>query len=338
MDNIARIDGRDAFAYFGEKPWHEKGTEVPGLMTVAEGIVAGGLDWEVVKTPLILNDMQTPCPGMYATVRLGPDIDQYGELVKHPLAAVGEKYRTIQNREVFSFFDSALGDGAACLETVGALGNGERVFALARLPEVEEITADDPITRYICLTATHDGKGCVEGFPTDVRVVCQNTLQVAIGAAKRRVTGRVKIKHTASFKAKMEQAHEVMCANRQYWEKAREAFKALAMRDMSRLDVIAFLERVFPGKRVKDPETGAEVEKLSGKTRNNRDAVLALFDGEAQGADKVGRSAWAMFNAFTEWSDHHRAVQQRTDRWESAQFGTGADARQKAFDILMSMV
>jgi len=329
--DIAKLDGRDAFAYAGERPWHGLGIQVPGLMTTAQAIVAGGLDWEVKKVPLMLNDITMQVVhGHYATVRFGPETNEDGDLRRIPLGIVGERYTVVQNREAFGFFDAALGEGAAAIETVGALGNGERIFAMARIPGDFEITAGDPLERYILLHTSHDGTTPLEALFSIVRVVCNNTLQAALRGAKQ----TVRIRHTQSVTDRVKQAHKVLCDSDAYWTRIQDAYKAMALRDMSALDVITFLENLFPGKLTKDKDTDKMVETVSGKARNAREKVLNLFEGHAKGSEEAGTSAWGLYNAVTEYVDHERSIRSTTDPWESSTFGTGADLRQKAFKLL----
>jgi phage/plasmid-like protein (TIGR03299 family) len=348
--DLANIEGRVGFAYAGTDPWHRLGIKVPGLMTTREALIAGNANWLVKKIPLQLAGVsqKVPVEGMgiyvaepiavpshYATCRIGPEKDDAGDEILTPLGVVGERYTVVQNHEAFDFFDAALGDGAAVIETVGVLGKGERVFAIARLPKTFEVTPNDPIEPYILLHTSHNGTSPTEARFTYIRVVCKNTLQAATGRGAK-CSGVVHIKHTKNALDRIQEAYRVLHEEEGYWTRLRDSFKAMAMADMTRLDVINFLGAMFPGKTVKDADTGKDIEKVSGKARNAREAVTHLFEGDAQGAELVGKSRWAMFQAVTEYIDSPdgRPIRGATDRWESSTFGTGADLRQKAYNLL----
>jgi phage/plasmid-like protein (TIGR03299 family) len=342
-DDIAVIAGRDTFAYTGSHPWHGKGKQIPGVMTVEEAILFGGLDWDVLLSPIQMSDLEmTPLKTHKATYR------QEGDR-KIPLGIVGSKYQVVQNAEAFDFFNHAIEKNAACLETVGALGNGERVFAMARVPSIMEVTPGDPVEQFILLCTSHDGSMNIQAMFTAVRVVCQNTLDAAVKGAAH----MVKIRHSKNAKKKIAEAYKVMAASDKYWNKLREAYRAMAMRDMSRLDVMTLLEELFPGKTQKAPAEAANADEnffdsleededgpviVSARTANNRAKILRLFESEAIGADKAGKTAWGLYNAMTQYIDYERSLKNDSNRWEATALGSGVALRQKAFDVIMKGV
>lgn len=124
------------------------------------------------------------------------------------LGVVGKDYHIVQNREAFSFFDSIVGGGNGILyETAGAMGNGERIFITAKLPDYIRVGNGDDITeKYIFLTTSHDGSGSITAAFTPIRVVCQNTLNASL----RNMSNVVRIRHTSGAKQRLEDAHKVM--------------------------------------------------------------------------------------------------------------------------------
>jgi phage/plasmid-like protein (TIGR03299 family) len=340
MDDIANIDGQVAMGYTaqGGRPWHGKGTKVPGLMTVNEALVAGRLNWLVEKVPVMTADLgMTMIPNTFATGRRGPEKDADGNERFIPFeGTVKNRYTIVQNGEAFDFFNQALSDKVACIETVGALGKGETVWAMAKLPNTFEIAKDDPIEQYILLTTSHDGSGSVMAVMSPFRVVCQNTLTAAIQGA----TNRVCIRHTKKAGSKLKQLHELLVASDNYWVRLKTAYQKLALKDMTRLEVMDFMDSMFPGKTVKVPQVnGPEKEMIivPTRTQNNRDAVMTLFEGAAKGSDKSGKTHWGMYNAYTEWLDSHRSLRKNTNGWEATTFGSGTNLRQKAYGALEKM-
>lgn len=331
---IAKIANRDSFAYAGpRKPWHGLGTQVPAQMTVEEAILAGNLDWEVQKRPIMTADTDAVLvPNVYAIGRVGPEQSANGELKFIPFEnTVKGRYTIVQNSEAFEFFNSAIEDGAACIETVGALNNGSRVFAMAKLPDEFEPIPGEAMERYILLSTSHDGSANIMATFTTVRVVCWNTLNAALEGSKN----IVKIRHTKSAPKRIETAHKLLEQSEQYWEKLREAYSAMVLADMGRLDVIDFIANMFPGRKKKGPN-GNVVEEVSSRTQNNRDAVLNLFAGAAIGSNsKIAGTAYQAFQAVTQYIDHERSLRRNTDRWNASVFGSGATMRQKAFDYLI---
>jgi len=334
MDNIAKIDGNDAFAFSGEMPWHRLGTKLPGLMTVQEALLAGRANWEVTKEPIMLADINmTPIDGSYATVRNGPEKDSGGDLVKFPLGIVGERYTVVQNEDAFDFFNTAIHEKVACLETIGVLGKGEVVFAMAKVPKTFEPVKGDPVETYILLTTSHDGSGSIMATFTNIRVVCANTLNMALSGANN----IVKIRHTKTARSRLAQAHKVLAAGDQYWANLSAAYTDLTKQDMTRLDVMNFVDKMFPGTPTKVVVNGVEKteEVASTRTKNNRLSVIGLYAGGAKGSNFAPGTKWQALNSITEYIDYSRSTRKDTNNWESSMFGAQAQTlRQRAFDYL----
>jgi phage/plasmid-like protein (TIGR03299 family) len=295
-------------------------------MTAREALVAGGVDYEVEKRPLWAeeNGLATlAIPGHFATVRT--DTNQ-------PLGVVGSRYAIVQNRDALSFFDPALGEGAASIDSVGSLAGGKRAFMLAKIPEVVEIVPGDAVERYLLFSNSHDGSSAVEVLFTPVRVVCQNTLSAALADAKKKKAGRVSIRHTAGAKERLEAAHEVLGQERDYFTRIKAAFQYLAKRDLGRAEVASFVRDLLPGK------LDAETKKItvSTKTRNRRKAVVKAFE-ESPGSDMAGSTAWGLYNAATWFIDHERNLPEGSDPWEASVVGSGVGLRQSAFDLALKL-
>ena len=175
----------NSMMYTGEKPWHQLGTEVPQAVNSAEAIKVAGLDYTVAKRKLkTVGGIEVP--NHFATVRTDTN---------EVLGVVGNKYTILQNKGAFSFFDGIVGVKEAMYHTAGALGKGERIWLLAKLPDYIRTVGDDITEKYLLLSNTHDGTGSVQIMFTPIRVVCQNTLNVGISQG----TNKVKLRHTMSI-------------------------------------------------------------------------------------------------------------------------------------------
>ena len=211
--NFNERTGRYSFFSVQEKAWHGLGQIVTDYPTSAEAIKHAGLDYEVTKSPLytkasnIINptenleigNNEVNVPNYFATIRTDNNT---------VLGVVGKDYHIVQNREAFSFFDSIVGGTDGILyETAGALGNGERIFITAKLPDYIRVGNGDDVTeKYIFLTTSHDGSGSITAAFTPVRIVCQNTLNASL----RNMSNVVRIRHTSGAKQRLENAHKVM--------------------------------------------------------------------------------------------------------------------------------
>jgi phage/plasmid-like protein (TIGR03299 family) len=145
--------GRVEMAYAGpDKPWHGLGVQVPWLMTTEEALLAANLDWQVTKIPLLSSYDLSNVEGHYLTIRS----DTMAQL-----GVVGSRYQPVSNREAFEFFDIALGPGQGQIDTAGALGHGERVWMMAKMPDTMEVVPGDPVERYLLVSTSHDGSNAL---------------------------------------------------------------------------------------------------------------------------------------------------------------------------------
>lgn len=192
-------------------PWHNLGTIVEEAPTSADAIRLAGLDWRVEQKPLFLED-GTKIEGNFANVRSSDN---------KPLGIVGNKYKIVQNSDAFEFTDALLGEGVR-YETAGSLKDGKVIWLLAKMPETVEILGDK-VEPYMVFTNTHDGSGAVRVCMTPVRVVCNNTLNIALNRAKRVWSAR----HTGSITNRLDDARETLQFAKQYMDATKETFEEL---------------------------------------------------------------------------------------------------------------
>ena len=156
-----------------ERPWHGLGTMVEEAPDSREALIAAGLDWDVVQRPVFTQD-GVKVPGYFANVR-----QQDGSI----LGVVTSRYKVVQNRDAFAFTDALLGDGVR-YETAGSLMGGRKTWILAKLP-TRYIIQGEQILPYLVFSNTHDGSGAIKIAMTPIRVVCNNTLNLALDTANR---------------------------------------------------------------------------------------------------------------------------------------------------------
>jgi phage/plasmid-like protein (TIGR03299 family) len=325
--NLCVNDGRVEFAcnVNNGRAWHKQGVEVKGNMTVEQALIAANLDWKVEKIPALSSFDLRPIPGAHVVIRKDNN---------NPLGVVGDRYNAINNTEAFSFFNKVMGDTSSVIDAAGALGQGEKVFMIAKLPESFEVRGNDKVEQYLLVSNSHNGTSTLQVTFTAIRVVCQNTLTAALRGNK----GFVNIRHSKGAEAKFQAAIKTLQAQSEYWKSLKQYCTAFAEKDVTSVEVGSFLESMFPTKKVTIDENGTEtVEDKKRINTKNRDKVLALFEGEQKGADMAGKTAWGLVNAYTEWLDWHRTSRVESN-WEYSAFGKGQDDRQKAFDYIAGMV
>jgi phage/plasmid-like protein (TIGR03299 family) len=219
-----------------------------------------------------------------------------------PLGVVGGRYSIVQNSELFGLADVLIQDGHAHYSTAGSLLNGRIVWTLAEMGEFRinrrDQKFDDVIKRYLLWTTRHDGLGKIIGGFTDVRVVCNNTLDAAMG---RGIANRIAIKHTRSASARIEEAHktfDVLIANA---AKQTEEFQTMADTAMN---VDSF--RTFATEFVTSTEADNEVKNMELREKRRDAKVEELIQLFTDGTGNHGNSMWDGYNAVTEWLDHQR--------------------------------
>lgn len=213
-----------------ETPWHGQGIIIEDAPTSEDAIRLAGLDWSVNQEKIYLSD-GTEVKGNYANVRSSDG---------KPLGIVGERYRIVQNVDAFAFTDALLGEGVR-YETAGSLKDGKVIWMLARMPEQIEILGDK-IDPYMVFTNTHDGSGAVRVCMTPVRVVCNNTLNMAMSRAKRVWSAR----HTGSITDKLDEAMETLRFANQYLEATKETFEELHKVKLNEFKLYKMIDDILP--------------------------------------------------------------------------------------------
>jgi phage/plasmid-like protein (TIGR03299 family) len=170
--NLTQTNGRAEMAYVGDTPWHGLGTRLERVATSAEMIVAAGLDWEVEKAPLYVDAPGGPreVPGHVGIRRLDT-LEVLGVLTK--------QFRPIQNAEAFQILDDIAGTSGAMYHTAGSIKGGKQVWALIKLPGNLVVGPDDVVNQYLALMNAHDGTMALSIRFTPIRIVCNNTLNLA---------------------------------------------------------------------------------------------------------------------------------------------------------------
>ena len=358
---IDETTGRAACAVVGEAAWHRLGKVLTGLQKSADMIDHAVLDWLVTKAPLHLAD-GTKVPGAFATVRSDTGA---------ALGVVGGNYVPFQNAESFRFMDALVGEGLATYETAGSLNGGKRVWIMARIPKELRVGQNDVITPYVLLTNRHDGGGAIRMLPTSVRVVCNNTLNMALGARGASKEG-LSIRHTKNVEAAVEEARTKLGIIGRRVDTFQAQIDALAKVSLKDSEVRDYFEQLYPTGRRKAPaarvgvdegglldsilqarQSGGEVvrellaaaeeEKSRTQKRNAKilEQLVANFHDKTNTLPGIEGTAWAAYNAVSEWVDHQSTVRGKDDlakansRMNSIFFGAGNDKKQEAFELAL---
>lgn len=220
----------ESMFYVRETPWHGLGTKVMEAPTSKRALELAGLDWKVVQEPIYTENNEL-IEGYKANVR---DVD------RKTLGVVTDRYKIIQNEEAFAFTDALLGEGVR-YETAGSLQGGKKVWILARMPQ-EYIISGERISPYLLFSNTHDGSGAIKVALTPIRVVCNNTLNLALSTAKRSWS----MIHTGDVHGKINEARDTLFMAEKYMDSLGKEFENLRMKKLTDSQVMEYIEILFP--------------------------------------------------------------------------------------------
>jgi phage/plasmid-like protein (TIGR03299 family) len=295
-------NGTTSFAFnqkYGD-PWHKLGTAVDGNMTITQALEVARADFTVTKQPLTATvpgvggqDLRVPVVGKVGTVRNVPGTDEF-----QVLGVVGDGYGVVQNEEALQAAYDIVGASAgdAYLDTLGVLGEGQRLFSYLRLEDlvIDPVGINDKIERGLVIYWSHDGSIAMTYAFADVRAVCKNTVQMALEGATR----VFKAKHTSAVQDRMKDAQRVLGVSTKW----AEEFKRQA-EDMLRVQYTEdlfekYLNRVFPKASAKTERQQRNIEGIHAQVRG-------IFANE-RNSKEFGANGWTMYNSVVEYLDHGR--------------------------------
>jgi phage/plasmid-like protein (TIGR03299 family) len=320
IDFTTQAQGSAMFAY---KPaWHGFGTVVAEAQTSADALRIAGLDWDVRLTDLaaVMPDgSHQPIDTHRATMRADTG---------KALGAVGLRYQPLQNRDAFAWMDEVVGESLAIWETCGSLRGGKDVWMLAKLPGNLEVCDRDVLDKYVLITNNHAGTGAVRLFPTSVRVVCANTLRLAISEVDTNKSDAglplgLKLFHTAgSLGKRVQKAKELLGVIGKSHDEFAQAARSMLAKSLNTQQVSDYF--------------GGLVENRSEKSRGK--VLTAMWDRFALPTNEGGfkSNLWTAYNAASEWADHELRVTGRGDvraerKFRSVLFGSAHSFKERAW-------
>lgn len=351
---IDETTGKAAIAYVGETPWHKLGQNLTAGASIDVWRKEAGLDYNVVRTPVQFERID------FDGITAGDGVTIPTEVVsmpeRHvlyrsdtgaPLSVVSKDYKVVQPGEVLDFFGKLAEIGGFELETAGALSDGKRIWALARVNDGAPIIGQDIVRPYVLLATSYDGTMATTAKFTAIRVVCNNTITMAVGAYDAAsgvntgkaeedteglaVSSMVRIPHSKTFNPEAVRLGLGIVAN--VWEKWLVNTRILAERkmEMQQADLFTFnLLSSIQGK----PTAGRPLPDV--RKSKGFDRIMSMFQGDLIGDDLTeGMNRWRMLNAVTEWVDHERGKTDDT-RIASAWFGAGEGIKNRAYEMLSS--
>lgn len=277
----------ESMFYTRVAPWHGLGIGVEAALSSTEAIEKSGLNWNVIQRPIMTNDYNL-IPGYKANIR---DIDE------KVLGVVTDRYKVVQNSEAFAFTDSLLGEGVR-YETAGSLQDGRKIWLLAKLPD-KYIIEGEQIEPYLVFSSSHDGNGAIKVAMTPIRVVCQNTLNIALSTAKR-VWSTV---HVGDLNRKMNEAHNTLLLAEKYMGKLGAEFSRISKIKLTDAKVMEYIDMLLP---MNDNPTEIHKKNIN---RIREDMKIRYFDApDLKG--QVGKNAYRFICAVSDFATHSKPLRE----------------------------
>ncbi|MDO5784678.1 MAG: DUF932 domain-containing protein, partial [Eubacteriales bacterium] len=266
--------------YVREKPWHGLGTRVIEAPNSEDALILAGLNWNVLQEPIRVG-INKLIPGYKANIR---DIDH------KVLGIVTDRYKVIQNQQAFAFTDELLGEGVQ-YETAGSLQGGKKVWLLARMPQ-EYLVAGEQVSPYLIFRNSHDGSGAVKVAMTPIRVVCNNTLNLALNTANRVWS----VKHVGEIKDKLAEARDTLLLADTYMRCFGNEVEELRKKRLTDQQVEKYIDLLLP------IEDNASLVRQRNVRRLKDDLKIRYFD--APDLQDVGKNAYRFINAVSDFATH----------------------------------
>jgi len=312
-------------AYVGETPWHQLGNVLPAKQSIEVWAEKAGMNWDIRESPV---RYMTETAGTLGSIM---SFDEqkvlYRSDTKAPLSVVSGRYQVVQPKAVLEFYRDLTEISGFELETAGVLKEGKKFWALAKTGKETVLKGNDVVKSYILLATSCDGTLATTATPTTIRVVCNNTLTVALNGA----SSAIKVPHSTSFDPQAVKKQLGIAVSQ--WDSFMYRMRTLSERKIKSHESMNFFLKVMCNSDSQlDPSLGLQNERAL-KT------VQALYDGKGHGADLASASgtAWGLLNAVTEFVDHERRARNQENRLDSAWFGQGAALKQRALDYALQL-
>lgn len=313
----------ESMAYIAETPWHGLGNKLGEKQSIDVWQQQSGMNFDIKEAPV---RFMTESIGNLGAIMSFPEQKVlYRSDSNVPLSVVSNRYRVVQPKEILEFYRDLSEISGFELETAGVLKEGRKVWALAKTGQSSTLKGNDTVNGYLLLATACDGTLATTAQFTSIRVVCNNTLAVALTNG----TGAVKVPHSTSFDP--DAVKKKLGISVAAWDGFMYRMKILAERKVKSQDAFNYFLRVFTDQG--NSTTGLTNERAMTK-------AMSLYEGQGRGAELASSksTAFGLLNSVTEFVDHERRARSTDHRLDSAWFGQGAALKQKAWEQALIMI
>ncbi len=310
-------------AYTGETPWHGLGNQLPKNQSIEVWQKAAGMDFEIKQADVLFNAANGD--GNLLNLRGNPDSTVlYRSDTLDALSVVSKRYKVVQPKDVLGFYRDLVSLGGFELETAGILKGGKKLWALAKTGQEALLSGNDKVAAYLLLATSCDGSLATVAQFTSIRVVCNNTLQMAVGDNR----GAVKVPHSTTFDAAA--VKRELGLGMSAWDTFMANIQDMSNRSVNKFEAMSYLVNVLgdPALPLNDQPNQKAIQQVYG-----------LYSGEGRGSKlpSAAGTAWGLVNSVTEYIDQLRRARNQDYRLDSAWFGQGAQIKQKALDQAIAL-
>ena len=337
----------EQMAYVGETPWHGLGNQLTPSQPIEVWAQQAGMDWRIESSDV--NYMAQNQRGQSIIMPFEEQRVLYRSDTHAPLSVVSQRYQEVQPLEILEFYRDLTEQSGFELETAGVLKGGKKFWALARTGQTAALKGKDISNGYILLATACDGTLATTAQFTSIRVVCNNTLAIAL-KGQNSSAGGVKVPHSTKFDA--EKIKQQLGISVHAWDQHMYEMKQLSQRKVTEREAAAYFDAVFNNSSMNllEPEENiiqfyrnvAEQAQEKKPEPNARamSKVMQMFNGQGRGADlsSAKGTAYGLLCAMTEFADHERRAMSTDHRLDSAWFGSGAGLKQRSLEQALAFI
>ncbi|WP_436868905.1 DUF932 domain-containing protein [Acinetobacter courvalinii] len=339
----------ETMAFVGQTPWHGLGNQLPQNQPIEIWAQQAGMDWRIESSNvsyMAKNERGQSILMPYEEQRV-----LYRSDTHVPLSVVSQRYQEVQPKEILEFYRDLTEQSGFELETAGVLKGGRKFWALARTGQSAALKGKDVSNGYILLATACDGTLATTAQFTSIRVVCNNTLAIAL-RGQDSSAGVVKVPHSTKFDA--EKIKQQLGISVRAWDEHMYEMKQLSQRKVTQQEAAAYFDAVFNNTNLSIAEQDESIiqyylkaasmdKKSNSKSEPNGRAmskVMTMFNGHGRGAELVTAkdTAYGLLCSITEFVDHERRAMSRDHRLNSAWFGRGATIKQRGLEQALRMI
>lgn len=333
----------ETMAFVGQTPWHGLGNQLPQNQPIEIWAQQAGMDWRIESSNV--SYMAKNERGQNILMPYEEQRVLYRSDTHAPLSVVSQRYQEVQPKEILEFYRDLTEQSGFELETAGVLKGGRKFWALARTGQSAALKGKDVSNGYILLATACDGTLATTAQFTSIRVVCNNTLAIAL-RGQNSSAGVVKVPHSTKFDA--EKIKQQLGISVRAWDEHMYEMKQLSQRKVTQQEAAAYFDAVFNNTMMSATDQEEIIiqyylkaalmdKKSNSKSEPNGKAMtkaMEMFNGQGRGVElsSAKDTVYGLLCSITEFVDHERRAMSRDHRLNSAWFGMGATIKQRGLE------